>query len=171
MKITLHTTKPITYFFFHFHCRHDCWKRKENHTQEENTGRSCQITSSRLTTVSSYNSVSSPHLSLSGIANENSVWRTSSIPISSKNSDRRAIGHKQRMTSSSTIGQSFNLFYVNADFCRFFKAKTTIHFQFFPLFPPFPLFTLRAATISLIHPLKFCFFGFKKSPKISISLK
>ncbi len=41
------------------------------------------------------------------------------------------------MTSSSTIGQSFNLFNENADFCRFFKAKTTIHFQFFPPFPSF----------------------------------
>ena len=51
-------------------------------------------------------------------------------------------------------------------FCDFLKPKRRFIFSFFPLFPPFPLFTFRAATISLIHPLKFCFFGFKKSPKI-----
>jgi hypothetical protein len=56
-------------------------------------------------------------------------------------------------------------------FCDFLKPKRRFIFSFFPLFPPFPLFTFRAATISLSHPLKFCFFGFKKSPKISISLK
>jgi hypothetical protein len=56
-------------------------------------------------------------------------------------------------------------------FGDFLKPKRRFIFSFFPLFPPFPLFTLRAATISLIHPQKFGFFGFKKSQKISISLK
>jgi hypothetical protein len=51
-----------------------------------------------------------------------------------------------------------------------YQAKTTIDFCFSPLFPPFSLFTLPAATISLIHQLKFGFFGFKKSQKISIPL-
>ena len=54
-------------------------------------------------------------------------------------------------------------------FCDFLKPKRRFIFSFSPLFPPFSLFTLRAATISLIHPLKFCFFGFKKSPGLLTS--
>jgi hypothetical protein len=51
----------------------------------------------------------------------------------------------------------------------FLNAKVKFIFVFSPLFPT--LITFRAATISLIHPQKFLFFSFKKSPKISISSK
>jgi len=69
------------------------------------------------------------------------------------------------------LGKVSTYFIEMLIFGDFLKPKRRFIFGFFPLFLPFPLFNLRAATFSLIHPLKFWFFGFKKSPKISISLK
>jgi hypothetical protein len=64
------------------------------------------------------------------------------------------------------LGKVSTYFMEMLIFGYFLKPKRRFIFGFFPLLPPFPLFTFCAATISLIHPLKFWFFGFKKSPKI-----
>jgi hypothetical protein len=63
------------------------------------------------------------------------------------------------------LGKVSNFFNGMLILDDFLKPKRRLIFVFLSLFPPFPFFTLPAATISLIHQLKFGFFGFKNRRK------